>query len=130
MWADVNTKPTQGKRFRFMHGHVISISEDYDDNVKRRRTHTFFLPKIESERLSVIDREVLEKAAIIMLKKHPTKETKKRMNVLFPPQTMLVEKQMSGLGEGKYYPGVEPALKAESACFLPFTKPLLTSQIL
>ena len=26
MWADVNTKPTKGKRFRFMNGHVMGIS--------------------------------------------------------------------------------------------------------
>ena len=25
MWADVNTNPTQGKRFRFMRGHVMGI---------------------------------------------------------------------------------------------------------
>ena len=41
MWADVNTKPTQGKRFKFMRDQVMGISEDYDDDVERRRTPPF-----------------------------------------------------------------------------------------
>ena len=39
MWDDMNTNPTQGKRFRVMHGHVMGIPEDYDDDVECRRTH-------------------------------------------------------------------------------------------
>ena len=30
MWADVNTKPTQGKRFRVMRGEVMGVPEEYD----------------------------------------------------------------------------------------------------
>ena len=81
MWAYVNTKTTQGKRFRVMHGHVMGISEDYDDELERRHTHPLLLPKIESERLSAIDGEALEKAAVVTPKKRPTKKTKKRTNV-------------------------------------------------
>ena len=81
MWADVNTKPTQVKRFRFMRDQVMGISEDYDDDVERRRTHPLLLPKIESERLSAIDGEVLEKASIATPEKRPTKKTKKITNV-------------------------------------------------
>ena len=84
MWADVNTKPTQGKRFRFMCGHVMGIPDDYDDGVERRRTHPLFLPKIEYERLSATDGKVLEKAAIDVPAKRPTKKTKNRTNVSFP----------------------------------------------
>ena len=51
MWADVNTNPTQGKRVRFMRGHVMGISDDYDEDMECRRTNPHFLPKIESERL-------------------------------------------------------------------------------
>ena len=41
MWADVNTNHTQGKRFRVMRGHVVGMSEDYDNDneVERRITH-------------------------------------------------------------------------------------------
>ena len=46
MWDDVNTKPTQGKRFRVMCGHVMGISEDYDEDEERRRTHPLLLQKI------------------------------------------------------------------------------------
>ena len=46
MWDDVNTKPTQGKMFRVVFGHVMGVSEEYEDDVDRRRTHLLFLPKI------------------------------------------------------------------------------------
>ena len=124
MWADVNTKPTQGKRFRVMRGHVMGISEDYDDDVERRLTHPLLLPKIESERLLAIYGEVLEKAAIVTPENRPTKKTKKITNVSFTPRAMPAEKRKSVLGEGKYSPGVEPAWKVGSARFRLFTKPL------
>ena len=74
MSADVNTKPTQGKRSRVMRRHVMGISEDYDNDVESRRKYPLFLPNIESERLSAIDGEVFEKAAIVTPKKRPTKK--------------------------------------------------------
>ena len=123
MWADVNTNPTQWKRFRVMHDHVMGISDDYDDDVERRRTHPLLLSNMESERLSETDGEVLEKAAIVTPEKRTTKKTEKRTNVSFPPQAMLSEKQRSVLGEGKYSPGVKPAWKVGSARFRPFTRP-------
>ena len=46
MWADVKTKPTQGKRFLVMCGEVMGVSAEYDDDVERRRTHPLLMPKI------------------------------------------------------------------------------------
>ena len=66
MWGDVNTKPTQGKRFRVMQAEVMGVSVDYDDNDKRRCTHPLLVPKVESERILVADGEVLEKAYIVV----------------------------------------------------------------
>ena len=77
MWADVNTKPTQGKSFRFMRGHAMGISEDYNDDVERRHTHPLLLPKIESERFSAIDGEALEKAAIVTPRKRQQRKPKR-----------------------------------------------------
>ena len=88
MWSYVNLMPAQWKRFRVMRGHIMGISEDYDDNVEHRRIHPLFLPKIESERLPAIDGEVLEKADIVTTENWPTKKTEKRRNVSFPPQAM------------------------------------------
>ena len=68
-----------------MRGYVMGISEDYDNDVERRRTHPLLLPKIESERMSAIDGEVLEKAAIVTPENRPTNKTEKRTNVSFPP---------------------------------------------
>ena len=53
MWGDVNTKPTQGKRFRIMRAEVMGVSVDYDDDDERRRTHPLLMTKIELERISV-----------------------------------------------------------------------------
>ena len=66
MLDDLNTNPMQGKRFRVMRAEVMGVSVDYDTNNERRRTHPLLMPKIESERISVTDGEVLEKAAIIV----------------------------------------------------------------
>ena len=77
MWADVNTKPTQGKRFRIMCGKVMGVPANCDDNVERRRTHPILMPKIESEQISMADGEILEKVAIVAPAKPPTKKTKK-----------------------------------------------------
>ena len=73
MWADVNTKPNQGKRFRVMRGEVMGVSVEYNDDVERRRTHTLLMPKIESEQISAADGEILEKAAIVAPTKSPAK---------------------------------------------------------
>ena len=35
MWADVNTKPVQGTKFRVMRAEVMGISVDYDDEHER-----------------------------------------------------------------------------------------------
>ena len=66
MWGDVNTKPTQGKRFRVMRAEFMGVSVDYDGDDERRRTHPLLMPKVESERILVADGEVLEKAAIVV----------------------------------------------------------------
>ena len=77
MWGDVNTNPTQGKRFRFMQAEVMVVSVDYDDDNKRRRTHPLLMPKFESERILVADGEVLEKSAIVVPARAPAKYPKK-----------------------------------------------------
>ena len=125
IWTNVNTKPTQGKRFRFICGHVMGIPEDYYDNVELRRTYLLFLPKIESERLSAMHGEVLEKSAIIVPAKRPTKRANKIKNVSSPPRAMPVVKRRSVLGEGKYSPGVGPAWKAGSSRFSAFYNALV-----
>ena len=46
MWADVNTKPMQGKRFRIMRAKMMGVPAEYGDDVERRRTHQLLMPKI------------------------------------------------------------------------------------
>ena len=77
MWGDVNTKPMQEKMFRVVRAEVMSVSVDYDDDDERRRTHSLLMPKTESDRISVADGEVPEKAAIVIPVKAPTKIPKK-----------------------------------------------------
>lgn len=39
MWADVNTKPLQGRSFRIMRSHLMNIPEDYNDETERLNTY-------------------------------------------------------------------------------------------
>ena len=72
MWADVNNKPVQGQLFRTFRHHMMGIPIDYDDDVERRRTHPMLLPKVETERMTVSDEEMLK--AIELLAPTPTKK--------------------------------------------------------
>ena len=69
-----------------------------------------------------MDDEVLEKAVIVVTAKHPTNKSKKITNMSFSHRAMPEEKQRSMLGDEKYSPGVGPAWKSGSACFLSFYK--------
>ena len=44
MWADVLTKPKQGKPFRQDRSKLMNVPVDYDDEVERKRTHVDLLP--------------------------------------------------------------------------------------
>ena len=77
MWADVDTKPTQGKAFLVIPGEVMGVSVEYDDDVEHRRTHPLLKQKIESERISAADGEILEKVAIVVPARSPAKKPKR-----------------------------------------------------
>ena len=130
MWADVNTKPTQGKRFRVMRGEVMGIPEDYDDDVERRRTHPLLMRKVESERISAADGDVLEKVAIVAPAKSPAKKSKKGIlrgagvkSIL--PGVKPTAKRRSVLSEDKYAPGETSRWKHVSARLPALYKALL-----
>ena len=84
MWGDVNTKPTQGKRFRIMRAEVMGVSIDYDDDDKRMRTHPLLMPKLESERISIADGEVPKKAAVVIPVKTPPNVPKGERTKVLP----------------------------------------------
>ena len=65
MWADINTKPVQGRLFRVFRHKMTGVPVDYDDDVERRNTHPLLLPKIETARVSQADGDLLEKAAVV-----------------------------------------------------------------
>ena len=48
MWADINTKPLQGKGFRVMRSQLMNITENYDDKEERHSTPTSLLPSGDS----------------------------------------------------------------------------------
>ena len=130
MWADVNTKPTQAKRFRAMRGEVMGISKDYDYDVERRRTHPLLMPKVESERISATYGEVLEKVAIVAPAKLPAKKSKKGIlrgvgvkSIL--PRVKPTVKRRSVLSGDKYAPGEISRWKHVSARFPALYKALL-----
>ena len=77
MWADVNTKPLQGKLFREMRAQLMGVPIDYGDDQERRRTHPKLLPRVELN--GAIPKsdlvEVLRKASGISRKRPPVKST-------------------------------------------------------
>ena len=66
MWVDLNTKPVQGAIFRIFRSDIMGVSVEYDDDVERRRTHPLLLPIIETNRVSVIDNNTLEKISVVV----------------------------------------------------------------
>ena len=76
-WVDVKTKPMQGTRFKVICSEVMVVSAEYDGDTMRRRTHPLLIPKLKSKQIWVPDGEILEKVAIIVLPRLPTKTTNK-----------------------------------------------------
>ena len=116
MWADVNTKPVQGLLFRKFRHEMMGVPVEYDDDVKRRNTHPMLLPKIENERLTIPETELLKEIAVLApAKRRPkTKKVSKRVitrgsdSKLISPRTGATAKRRSVLGEEKYGPGSGP----------------------
>ena len=88
----------------------MGIPEDYDDDVERRRTHPLLMPKMESDKISLADGEVLEKVAIVTPVKPPAMKSKKKILRgkgvrSISPGVKTAAKQRSVLREDKYAPG-------------------------
>ena len=60
-----------------MLGEVMGVSVEYDNNVERRCTHPLLMPKMEAERISAADGEILEKVAIVVPARLPARKPKK-----------------------------------------------------
>ena len=119
----------------------MGVSVDYDDNNKRRRTHPLLMPKFESERILVVDGEVLEKAAIVVPSRAPAKYPKKGRlkGAKYPkkgrlksvskksiaPQAKQTAKRKSVLEVDKYAPDESPKWKRVNARFPDLYKALL-----
>jgi hypothetical protein len=111
MWADVNTKPLQGKKFRMMRGQVMGIPVEYGDDVERQRTHPLLLPKIEPLSLSWDGAEVLKKVEVIVPAKMRVqfkKGTKQGSGVSISAKHKIVPKLRSVLDCDKHSPGSGP----------------------
>jgi hypothetical protein len=48
MWADINTKPLQGKGFCIMRAQLMNVPENYEDEEERCCTPTSLLPSRDS----------------------------------------------------------------------------------
>ena len=49
MWADGNTAPLQGNRYRLLRSVLMGIPPDHDDDTEHRKTHPLLLPKDDAE---------------------------------------------------------------------------------
>ena len=106
---------------------------EYDYDVERRNTHPMLLPKIENERLTIPESELLKEIAVLAPAKHRPK-TKKVSKQVIPrgsdaksisPRTRATAKRRSMLGEEKYGPGSEPQWKAGGTRYPNLYKALL-----
>ena len=52
---------------------MMGVPIDYDDDVERRRTHPMLLPKVETERMTISDEEMLKEIEVLA----PTPKKKK-----------------------------------------------------
>ena len=50
IWANVNTKSVQRLLFRKFCHKLMGVPVEYDDDVKKRKTHPMRMPKIDNER--------------------------------------------------------------------------------
>ena len=118
----MNTKPVQGLLFQKFRYEMMGVPGGYDDDVKRRNIHLLPLlfHKIETERLTIPDNELLKEIAVLALtgwntttKKIPTRAIPWGSNSkMISPRTGAMTKRRSVLGDSKYRPGSGPQWKA------------------
>ena len=65
MWFDLNTKPLQDKKDGIMQNEVMEVLVNYDNDVKHRCTHPLLMLKIETNKIPLVDGEVLERLTIV-----------------------------------------------------------------
>ena len=98
---------------------MMGVSVEYDDDIERKNTHPMLLPKMENERLTILEPELLKEIAVLApVKLKPTIKKVQKMGItrssdskLISLRTSATAKQRSVLGEGKYGPGSEPQWK-------------------
>ena len=101
--------------------------------MERRCTHPLLLPKINTERVSLPDGDILEKIAVLVPVKKLAKpgSVDKKRNVRGSKRKSIStranpsEKQRSVLGEPKYGPSSKPHWKSGNAHYTAFYKALL-----
>ena len=127
MWADVNTKPVQGLLFRKFRHEMMGVPVEYDDDDEHRNTHPMLLPKIENERLTIPETELLKEIAVLApTKRRPkTKNTRGNDGKSISPRTSATAKRRSVLGEEKYGPGSGPQWKTGGTRYPNLYKALL-----
>ena len=122
-----------GEKLRVMRAEVMGLSVDYDDDDERRRTHPLLMPKVESERISVSNGEVLKKAAIAVPARAPAQDPKKGKlkgvaKKLIAPRAKQTAKRRSVLEVNKYGPDKSAKWKRVKARFPALYKALLANR--
>ena len=116
MWADVNMKPVMGVLLRKCCHEMMGVLAEYENDVKQRNTHPILLHKVKIERLTVPEKELLEKIAVLATTKRKTtfkKVPKKGVSrggdrKLILLRSSATAEQRSVLGEGTCWPGSGP----------------------
>ena len=119
MWADMNTKSVKGLLFRKFCHKMIGVPVEYDNDTEQKNMCPMLLPKVETERLTIPEKELLEEITVLApAKQKTTTEKIPKRGVpqggdtkLISPRSVATAKQRSVLGESKYEPGSGPQWK-------------------
>jgi hypothetical protein len=95
---------------------MMGVPAKYDNNVEQNNTHPMLLPKVETERLTIPEEELLKEIVVlaptkqdVTSSKMPKKEVPQSVEIkLISLRSSVMAKQRSVSGERKYGPGPGP----------------------
>ena len=95
---------------------MMGVPVEYDDDVERRNTHPMLLPKIENERLTIPETELLKEISVLVpVKRKPTAKKVQKRGISrgidsksFSTRPGAAAQRSSVLGESKYGSGSGP----------------------
>ena len=103
---------------------MMGVPVKYNDDVEHRNTHPILLPKVETKRLTIPEKELLREITVLASTKKEEIPRGGKSNSISPRSGATV-KRKSVLGVNKYRPGSGPKWKAGGSRYPNLHKSLL-----